>query len=187
MTEFLISITAMVVISLLLHLWKKDGEETDETEIDNEKDENVAEEVDTFKLVIESLTKLGCQYYVDKDSGYIRFMFQGGFFTIETSKEDWTIKIYYWRWLEHDIEDIDGYADLRRIVNETNQFANVVTIYTIDDDENKVVLHSHKRILFISQIPHREKYLKTTLESFFYTRSYLSNEFLKTRTGVTEK
>ena len=48
----------------------------------------------------------------------------------------------------------------------------------------KVVLHSYTQILFVSQIPHLEHYLKGTLEGFFHNRNYVYNEFTKLRTEM---
>lgn len=189
MTEIFISLAMMVVISVILHFWKKDEEQTEETE-KAEKAEKAedngrnCEEKDTQELVCEVLTKLGCQYEVEKDKGNINFMYQGGVFTIRTSENSFWIEIYYLAWLEHDMDDIDGYADLRRIVNEANKYPNVVTVYTIDNDQNKVVLHSYVQILFVSQIPHLEIYLKGTLDGFYKNCNYVYSEFNKQRTEI---
>lgn len=178
----------MVVISVILHFWKKDEEQTGDTEETEEAEDNGrnCEEKDTQELVCEVLTKLGCQYEVDKDKEEIKFLFQGGAFIVHTSENSFWIEIYYLVWLEHDMDDIDGYADLRRIVNEANKYPNVVTVYTIDNDQNKVVLHSYVQILFVSQIPHLEIYLKGTLDGFYKNCNYVYSEFHKQRTEVTD-
>ena len=191
MTEFLIYFTIMVVISVILHFWKKDEEQTGDTEetaeiAEAEDNGRNCEEKDTQELVCEVLTKLGCQYEVDKDKEEIKFLFQGGAFIVHTSENSLWIEIYYLAWLEHDMDDIDGYADLRRIVNEANKYPNVVTVYTIDNNQNKVVLHSYVQILFVSQIPHLELYLKGVLEGFFKNCNYVYNEFNKQRTEVAD-
>ena len=191
MTEFLISLTIMIVISVILHFWKKDDEQTNDTEddeqtVDTEDDDNQCEEKDTCELVHECLAKLGCQYEDDKEKGQIKFLFQGGAFMIQTSENSFWIEIYFLDWLQHDMDDIDGYADLRRIVNDANMYPNVVTIYTIDNDQNKVMLHSYTQILFVSQIPHLELYMKGVLEGFFKNRNYIFNEYNKQRKEVTD-
>lgn len=181
MTEIFISITIMIVISIILHFWKKDEEQTDDTE----DDDNQYEQKETRELLHECLAKLGCQYEDDKENENVKFLFQGGAFIAHTSENSFWIEIYYLDWLEHDMDDIDGYADLRRIVNEANKYPNVVTIYAIDNDQNKVVLHSYTQIIFLSQIPHIEFYLKGVLEGFFKNCNYIYNEFNKQRTEVT--
>lgn len=188
MTEIFISLAMMVVISVILHFWKKDEEQTDDTEEtdETEDDGGNCEAKNTLELVCEVLTKLGCQHEIEKDKGNINFMYQGGAFTIRTSENSFWIEIYYLAWLEHDMDDIDGYADLRRIVNEANKYPNVVTVYTIDNDQNKVVLHSYVQILFVSQIPHLEIYLKGTLDGFYKNCNYVYSEFSKQRTEVTD-
>ena len=180
--EILISLTLMIVISVILHFWKKDEQQTDDTE----DDDSQYEQKDSLELLHECLAKLGCQYEYDKETGHTKFLFQGGAFIVHTSENSFWIDIYYLDWLEHDMDDIDGYADLKCIVNEANKHPNVVTIYTIDDEQNKVILHSYTQIIFLPQIPHLELYLKGVLEGFFKNCNYVYSEFNKQRTEVAD-
>lgn len=194
MMEILISLTLMIVISVILHFWKKDEVQMDDTEEKEVKPEEKKEaeialsgDFGTVEFVKDALTKLGCQYDVNEEGGRIGFMFQGGYFTINVANDSMMIIIYFLHWMDHNIEDIDGFSDLRRIINECNLSSNVTTVYTIDEEENKVVVHSRKRIVFAPQIPHYEIYLKNMLQSFFDASSYVTYEFYTTRQAEMDK
>ena len=158
--------------------------EVEKTEEGKEEDEMETDDYGTVELVKDALTRLGCQYNYTEEEKRIDFMFQGAVFTIYVSNDAQMIVIRLYLWLSHDIEDIDGFSELRRIINEVNKWSDVTTIYNIDEKKNLVTVHSSTSIIFIPQIPHYEFYLKSVLQKFFEARNEVTNEFMKSRPMV---
>ena len=187
----------LITGSLLMYFYNSRKEQKEESEPeecvneDSVKEENVKEDkkeeepvpddVDTMELVKDALTMLGCQYDVDEEDERIGFIYQGAFFNIYTSKGSAMITICFFLWLDHDLEDIDGFSELRRIINEENKWSDVITVYNIDEQVNKVTVHSRKSIVFVPQIPNYAFYLKSMFHKFFETRHNITTEFLRTR------
>ena len=78
----------------------------------------------------------------------------------------------YW-WSGFDLYDIDTLSRVKRAINDANIKAPVTTVYSIDEEDGKVGVHSCKRMLFIPQIPNLEDYLQATLAEFFHVHRYI--------------
>ena len=138
----------------------------------------------TRDLFLETLAMLGCQYELaeEEDDNRIFFTFQGEHFSVSATNESFFIHIYDLQWLQVDLYDVDEFARLRKAINESNIYNNVTTLYTIDEEEGKVNVHSKSIILFIPQIPRIDNYLGSELSAFFRAHRYVTNEMEKLRT-----
>ena len=177
MTGFIILLVAVVIISYLKYrsYEKEKEEEQQQEEIEEtmEKEEMKTEEtsVRTRDLLIDIFKKWGCQYELDEDGVRIYVYYQGGTFYVDAVNGHSMINIYHPSWMSCDLSDIDNFSRLRKLVNEVNLISGGDTIlYTIDEEEERMTLHSFWRILFIQQIPGIEDYLRAMLGSFFRTR-----------------
>lgn len=184
----------LVLASLFLRkLWKSNEEEkkrlyANEPQIE-EKEQTMMEnkEKGARDLLLETLTKIGCQYQVaeEENDNRIYFAYQGEHFFVEATNEAGYIHIYDTHWGHVELYDIDEFARLKKAINESNLTNSVVTIYTIDEAGNNVDVHCKSTILFIPQIPHIEAYLKTELDAFF--RAHHSVGYEMTRLRENEK
>ncbi len=121
------------------------------------------EDNQTRNLLLRTLKNIGCQYEVEE-------------FLIEASNESAFIMIWdlWWSGLDLDSSDVDK---LKRAINETNLKSSLTTLYSIDEEDNKIGLHSKCNVLFIAEIPNIELYLKANLESFFTMHQIMKKEF----------
>lgn len=136
----------------------------------------------TRDLFLETLTKIGCQYEIGEgDDDRIFFAFQGEYFFV-SAKNDWQyIQIWDTNWWHVELYDIDEFARLKKAINRSNLNNSVVTVYTIDEEGKNVDVHCKSIILFVSQIPELENYLRLELNEFFRAHQFVGHEMAKLR------
>lgn len=138
-------------------------------------------------LVTGTLRKIGCDYEIEQrgNINWIRFIFQGEHFTIDCNDDNYFINIYDTWWYEiSTYSDIEEIADLHRVINLANQYVNCTLIYTINKETEQIGVHSKKNMLFISQIPELDFYLKSAFNEFFKAQRFVLTELEKCK--VTE-
>lgn len=138
-------------------------------------------------LVTNTLRKIGCDYEIEQrgEINWIRFIFQGEHFTIDCNDDNYFIIIYDTWWYEiSTYSDIEEIADLHRVINLANQYVNCTLIYTINKETEQIGVHSKKNMLFISQIPELDLYLKSAFNEFFKAQRFVLTELEKCK--VTE-
>jgi hypothetical protein len=138
-------------------------------------------------LVLSTLRKIGCDYEIEQrgNINWIRFIFQGEHFTIDCNDDNYYINIYDTWWYEISIySDIEEIADLHKVINIVNRQANCTLIYTVNEESELIGVHSKKNMLFISQIPELDLYLKSAFSEFFKVQRSVLTELEKCK--VTE-
>jgi len=151
------------------YAWEKQSNEPES--------QNEVEEVNAQDLFIETLTKIGCKYKVDEDSDRrIHFDYQGEHFFADTNKGSSFVHLYDTYWLEVELYQTDEVSRLRKAINTANQSELVTTLFTIDDDEKSMYVHSHYSFIFMKNIPDLDDYLKAILYSFFEVHRSVTTE-----------
>ena len=138
----------------------------------------------TRDLFLETLSKIGCQYELgegEEDSDKIYFAYQGENFTASASNDGWYVHLWDTHWGHVELYDIDEFARLKKAINLSNLNCATMTVYTIDEAGSNVDVHCKAVILFISQIPELENYLRGELNDFFRAHQYVGNEMAKQR------
>ena len=139
------------------------------------------------ELVLSTLRKIGCDYEIEQrgNINWIRFIFQGEHFTIDCNDDNYYINIYDTWWYEISIySDIEEIADLHKVINIVNRQANCTLLYTVNEETELIGVHSKKNMLFISQIPELDFYLKSAFSEFFKVQRSVLTELEKCK--VTE-
>ena len=136
----------------------------------------------TRDLFLETLTKIGCQYEIGEgDDDRIYFAYQGEHFFVN-AHYDWRyIQIWDTHWGHVELYDVDEFARLKKAINRSNLNNSVVTVYTIDEEGKNVDVHCKSIILFVSEIPELENYLRLELGEFFRAHQFVGNEMAKLR------
>ena len=193
-------IVCYLVWFLISKLWKNGDEEEEYlpysdvnahlydqavAQIEKEKETEVMEneKKGARDLLLETLTKIGCQYELAEEEGDNRifFAYQGEHFMVGATNESCYIHIYDAHWGHVELYDIDEFARLKKAINDSNLNNSVTTVYTIDEAGSNVDVHSKSVILFIPQIPYIENYLKSELNKFFHAHHYVGNEMARLR------
>ncbi len=134
----------------------------------------------TRDLLLETLTKIGCQYEIDDDNE-INFAYQGEYFVVRASNDNKYIQIYDMRWLHVELYDIDELARVKKAINESNIKNSVGTVYTINEPGNTVDVHSKSVIYFDPVIPDVVDYLRIELAEYFNVHQMILLEMAKLR------
>ena len=144
--------------------------------------ERCLDESSTTELLTSTLRKIGCEPKTEEKGkrNWIYFTYQGENYTIEYNDESFYINIYDTWW--HGISiysDVEEIANLHRIINLANQYANCTLLYTTNKDIEEIGVHSKKNLLFIKEIPELDKYLIGTLDDFFKVQRFVLTELEK--------
>lgn len=134
----------------------------------------------TRDLFLQTLTAIGCQYEIDEHDR-VCFAYQGEHFVAETDNDHAYVGIYDFAWGSVKLSDIDEISRLRRAINEANWQNSVTTIFSINDEDNEMVVHCKTTIVFVSQLHDLQGYLRLELSEFFRAHNLVGNEMAKLR------
>ena len=135
----------------------------------------------TRDLFLETLTKMGCQYEIDPDEGYISFGYQGENFVASATNEGFYVRIWDTYWGHVELYNVDEFSRLRKAVNHANLNCATMTVYTINEEGNTVDVHCKSIFPFMPQMPNLEDYLRSELGDFFTAHHMVSSEMAKLR------
>ena len=197
---FFIAVVVCIIIVKLSNWWDNRNEEKETQRMITMNQETTARQImnDTFErsknvmeqtkgsreLFLETLSKIGCQYELgegEEDSDKIYFAYQGENFTASASNDGWYVHLWDTYWEHVELYDIDEFARLKKAINLSNLNCATMTVYTIDEVGSNVDVHCKAVILFISQIPDIEDYLRGELNDFFRAHQFVGNEMAKQR------
>ena len=138
-------------------------------------------------LVQTTLRSIGCEPETEQKGGlnYAYFTFQGEKFTIESNDDCFFITIYDTWW--HSISvysDIDDIANLHKVINLANQYVSCTLLYTTNNEIEEIGVHSRRTILFIKEIPEKDKYLISVLNDFFKAQRLVLTELEKCKVEI---
>jgi tetratricopeptide (TPR) repeat protein len=135
----------------------------------------------TRDLFLETLTKIGCQYEIDPDEGYISFGYQGENFVASATNDGWYVRLWDTYWGHVELYNVDEFSRLRKAVNHANLNCATMTIYTINEESNTVDVHCKSIFPFMPQMPNLEDYLRNELGDFFTAHHLVGGEMAKLR------
>ena len=122
-------------------------------------------------LLASTLQKLNIEYELDKDGDYF-ITYHGERFLLIVNEKDTTLYIKDYYWYSSALDDIDNLSVLHRAINECNSRCLSTLIYQYFSDENEVGVHSKRDLLWIPQIPDKEKYLRDVLDDMLKMHNY---------------
>lgn len=128
-------------------------------------------------LLIRTLQDMGCQFRTD-DHDRIEFKYQGETFVADARNDRAFIWIFDYCWCHMSLDDPDAEL-LKQAINETNKNNFAMTLYTTDQKQRLMAVHSHRAFYFSRDIAEPQDYLRSILDSFFYAHRGLSDEFAK--------
>ena len=142
--------------------------------------EKAPRQLHTRELFLQTLTAIGCQYEIDEHDR-VCFAYQGEHFVAETDNDHAYVGIYDFAWGSVKLSDIDEISRLRRAINEANWQNSVTTIFSINDEDNEMVVHCKTTIVFVPQLHDLQGYLRLELSEFFRAHNLVGNEMAKLR------
>lgn len=130
------------------------------------------------------LHNLNCKIEEDEEEGSDRlaFKFQGETFCIIVLDDCLLATIYDFSWGSVELDDIDEVSRVRKIINEINfQYGGHTLFYTMDTDNNRMVVHTKRQILLTPEIPNLDNYMTAMLSGFFEVQRAMAHELDKER------
>lgn len=125
---------------------------------------------DTVKLLMKTLTKIGCQPEVLKDKS-LKVYYQGEAFQMRIG--GCYVQIWDWSWTGVKAND-PGFSNIQKAINMTNYNFGPHVVMSEPNDNGTVEIHSQYGIVMEKGLPNLEGYIKTTLDMFFDTKHELS-------------
>ena len=135
----------------------------------------------TRDLFLETLTKIGCQYEIDPDEGYISFGYQGENFVASATNEGWYVRLWDTYWGHVELYNVNEFSRLRKAVNHANINCATMTVYTVNEEGKNVDVHCKSVFPFMPQMPNLEDYLRNELGDFFTAHHLVGSEMAKLR------
>lgn len=122
-----------------------------------------------IELCMKVLRSMNCKVERDKEAtNKLNFKYQGGHFSIFCDSK--LIEIWFLFWYEIDLDDIDRLAKARRIINDLNLDCPTPCVsYAINDELQKMYIHSSVGTVFINEIPALDDLMGFYLGRFFET------------------
>ena len=154
------------------------------TGITSESQNNMDEiqNISTRDLCVNVLRKLNCDVQFDEEDSYrMSFTYQGETFQIDTWKDGLMILIWDTWWGSVDLDDLDDVSRIRKAINTININSSLTLVYSIDQENQRFVIHTKRQCLFIPQIPNIENYLSAMLSGFFEVQRSFKEELDKLR------
>lgn len=185
-----ITITAIAVLItvaiIYFSLKRKDKLKTNNADTSKETDNSSAAYagMKPRELCKAILHDLNCKTEEDEEEGSDRlaFKFQGETFCIIVSDDCLFATIYDFSWGSVELDDIDEVSRVRKIINEINfQYGGHTLFYTMDTDNNRMVVHTKRQILLTPEIPNLENYMTAMLSGFFEVQRAMAHELDKER------
>ena len=150
--------------------------------------DNIPETVDpkTKQLLVDTLEKLKLEAKVDEDfKEFVMTDFQGEHFRIKIENKKF-IEVQDLHWYEAPLDNLDNLLIIHKAMNWINMTTSCRMVYTIDDDENKVNLHTQTTLLWIPEIPEIDQYLEATLRYMLQVKSIFYSSMEKIRQAQYE-
>lgn len=124
-------------------------------------------DIGTEELVVAVLKKIGCQPDINEE-GHIAFKYQGDDFYIAVEDEARFIMVWNPWWASIGVDN-PALPYLKEIVNLVNVDSLVTTVFTSDESEKNIGLHSKCHTIFIPHEGRLDEYLRAILDHFFVT------------------
>ena len=154
----------------------------------NEKKEEREREIkrkNTWKLFIDTLEGIGCQYqHGEDDDTRIFFDYQGeSFFANIDAESIYVYHIWDTHWCQVELSNIGEMSRLRKAINTSNSRTEVTTEYSIDDDTKTTIVYSKSliRVIFSMSKPALWVDLQDELNEFFRAHHIIEVEMQKLR------
>ena len=159
------------LFALIRTIVKKVREWTQEP--DDEQSDLPADGV-AFKIMKESLEKIGCQPEVEKEGVTINFAYQGEFFQVACYGPWARIWDPAWSALHADDPNLPM---IRDAINKVNITSHPTVVMSTSDEGDIIVLHSRMDIALYPSLPRIEDYVKCSLNALFQTREAVKTEY----------
>lgn len=140
----------------------------------------IAEEIRTYKsrlhqptdsvivngrqLLESVLKRMELKFGYDEDNNVI-FKIDGDFFRILTSDDGKFLFLQQIYWYEAPRGDIENLVLIKRAVNYLNRTTTIKYVYSYDEEQNTVNLHSMVDMLWVPEIPDLDQYLWVALRN----------------------
>lgn len=159
-------IVIAMIIGIALYVYENNkNKRNKENKINIMETENRTEGLPTRALLQRTLAKLSLQYEFAEDQRFI-VKYQGETLLINAEDDDAFIQFFDPSWYDAPLNDIDNLAILYKAINEHNiQSSFTKIVYTTDQEDNKINLHTLCKTLWIDSIPNIEAYLQAILDS----------------------
>ena len=135
------------------------------------------EDNQTRNLLIKTLEDIGCQHGTNED-GSIIFKYQGEAFEVNTSNDSHIIWIYDIAWGHLSLNDPDVEL-LKQAINKSNEYTPIINVYTIDQEQGLITVHCRMASYFSGSVERPHDYLKSILDSFFFSHQCVKDELGK--------
>lgn len=192
--EYLQAILFILIITAILYyfVWRKRNNTTENHTVpdhgtttgnDNQTPPTDYSGMKPKELMHALLRDLNCRVMEDEeDSDRMHFTFQGETFCAIASDDCLLVTVYKFSWGSVPLDDIDEVSRLRKVINNVNfNFGGLCVVYTMDTDDNRMMVHTKRQFLLTPEIPNILDYITAMLTGFFEVQRALTHELDRLR------
>jgi hypothetical protein len=139
------------------------------------------------ELMKEILTKLNCGQIQVADDEHAWFTYQGEHFCVQSTSENYWVRIYDVQWFDCPLDDLDKISCMQKAINYCNARQACTACYSIDTDKNQFQVYSKCDFLLSYDFPSPETYFEAWLNMLFRLKHEIVLQFdaEKMKQGVT--
>ena len=147
----------------------------------------VSSESGTMVLLTETMKQLNLDVVFDKeDKDAVRTIFQGEHLIIRIENSKF-IEVRDLFWYEAPLDDLDNLSIIQKTINWCNLNTTCRMIYSRNDEEKTINLHTLVSMLWIPEIPDLDQYLGATLTYMLQVKGAFYSTMERIRREVYEK
>lgn len=182
---FLITVCVLAILTMIrdwVRKWKERKREKQQAYLPAAQSAQ-HDNVDTPTLMKRLLEKLNCQYKED-DDGSLFFQYQGEHFWLQTSKESAWVRVIDLQWYDCSLDQLEEMSCMQKAINSINSGQICSAVYSIDKDEDKMIVYSKYDFVMASVIPSADQLLAAVLANFFRLKQAVVTEFEKEKQRI---
>lgn len=141
-------------------------------------DNNEYKGMDTPTLMRAVLKKLNCKCQ-ENDDGTLYFEYQGETFWLSSSKDSSWVRIIDINWYNCSLDNLEEISCMQKAINSANVEQSCTAVYSIDKENNKMIVYSKADLLISTRLPGPDEYLYAWLTQFFHLKQKVVIEFEK--------
>lgn len=141
-------------------------------------DNNEYKDMDTPTLMRAVLKKLNCKCQ-ENDDGTIFFEYQGESFWLSSSKDSSWVRVIDINWYNCSLDNLEEISCMQKAINSANAEQSCTAVYSIDKENNKMIVYSKADLLISTKLPGPDEYLYAWLSQFFQLKQKVVIEFEK--------
>jgi len=136
----------------------------------NEAPQQTEPEVSANTLLRQRLDEIGCHY--EQEGSEFHVVYQGENLIVYGGEDTRFVLIRDLWWHSANADDLTAVSLIRRAINECNINGRATLIYSFNNEEHLMGVHSQIEIVFIKEVPELTNFLRYTFDTILHSHHF---------------